>query len=87
LTIIKVAIYQPKNVGHDKVWVLGLFSIATFDFQRFLFMLSMTNNVKLAMHKPFDVNPITKLWRTFTSFRILENKLLKYIKLVELVVV
>ncbi len=47
----------------------------------------MTNNVKLAMHKPFDVNPITKLWRTLTSSRILENKLLEYIKLVELVVV
>jgi hypothetical protein len=52
-----------------------------------LFVLSMTNNVKLAMHKLFDVNPITKLWRTFTFFRILKNRILKYIKLVELVVV
>jgi hypothetical protein len=50
-------------------------------------MLSMTNNVKLAMHKPFDVNPITKLWRTLTSSRILENKLLEYIKLVQPIVV
>jgi hypothetical protein len=47
----------------------------------------MTNNVKLAMQKPFDVNLITKLWRTLTSFQNLENKILEYIKLVELVVV
>jgi hypothetical protein len=47
----------------------------------------MTNNVKLAMQKPFDVNPVTKLWKTLTSFRILKNKILKYIKLVELAIV
>lgn len=50
-------------------------------------MLSMTNNVKLAMQKPYDVNLVIKLWRTFTSFQILENKILKYIKLVELPIV
>jgi hypothetical protein len=61
LAIIKVAFYQFKNVGLDKVWVLGLFSNVIFYLQRFLFVLSMTNNVKLAMHKLFDVNPITKL--------------------------
>jgi hypothetical protein len=47
----------------------------------------MTNNVKLAMQKPFDVNQVTKLWRTLTSFQILENKILEYMKLVELAVV
>jgi hypothetical protein len=50
-------------------------------------MFSMTNNVKLAMQKLFDVNPITKLWRTFTSFQILKNKILEYIELVELAIV
>jgi hypothetical protein len=47
----------------------------------------MTNNVKLAMQKLFDVNPITKLWRTLTSFQILKNKILEYIELVELAIV
>jgi hypothetical protein len=47
----------------------------------------MTNNAKLAMQKPFDLNLVTKLWRTLTSFQILENKILEYMKLVELVVV
>jgi hypothetical protein len=52
-----------------------------------MFVFSMTNNVKLAMQKPFGVNPITKLWKTFTSFLILKNKILRYIKLVELAIV
>jgi len=52
-----------------------------------MFVYNMTNNVKLAMHKPFDVNPITKFYRIFISFQILKNKIPKYIKLVELVIV
>jgi hypothetical protein len=67
--------------------LLVFFKIITFDFQRSLFVFNMTNNVKLAMQKPFDVNLVTKLWRTLTSFQILENKIPEYMKLVELVVV
>ncbi len=52
-----------------------------------MFVFSMTNNVKLAMEKPFDVNPVTKLWKTFTSFLILKNKILEYIKFVQVVIV
>ncbi len=58
-----------------------------FDLQRSLFVFNMTNNAKLAMQKPFEVNPISKLWRTFTSSQILENKIPKYIKFVKLIVV
>ncbi len=47
----------------------------------------MKNNVKLTMQKSFDINLLTKLWRTFLSSQILEQKILEYIKLVELVVV
>ncbi len=39
------------------------------------------------MQKPFDVNPTTKLWKTFISSQFFEVKILKYIKLVELVIV
>ncbi len=58
-----------------------------FDLQRSLFVFNMTNNAKLEMQKPFEVNPISKLWRTFTSSQILENKIPKYIKFVKLIVV
>jgi hypothetical protein len=38
------------------------------------------------MQKSFDINLLTKLWRTFSSSQTLEQKILEYIKLVELVV-
>jgi hypothetical protein len=46
----------------------------------------MKNSVKLAMQKPFDINPLTKLWKTLSSSRILEQKIPNYIRLIELVV-
>jgi hypothetical protein len=46
----------------------------------------MKNNAKLAMQKPFDVNLLTKLWRTHSSSQILEQKIFEYTLLVELVV-
>jgi hypothetical protein len=46
----------------------GLFSIVVLNLQKSMFVFSMTNNVKLAMQKPFTVNPIIKLWKTFTFF-------------------
>ncbi len=55
--------------------LLVFFLIITFDFQISLFVFNMINNVKLAMQKPFDVNLVIKLWRTLTSFQILENKI------------
>ncbi len=39
------------------------------------------------MQKSFDVNPVTKLWRTFISSQFLEVKILKYIKLAKLAIV
>jgi hypothetical protein len=44
----------------DELWVLRLFSTTSFDLQRSLFLITMKNNSKLAMQKPFDVNPLTK---------------------------
>ncbi len=61
LTIIKVALYQLEKVGPNEVWVLGLFFAIALDLQRSLFVITMTKNAKLAMHKPFDVNLLIKL--------------------------
>jgi hypothetical protein len=63
-----------------------LFSSIAFDLQRFLFVFTMKNNAKLIMQKPFDLNPLTKLWKTLSSSQILEHQSPKYIKLIELVV-
>lgn len=86
LVILKVAFCQPKKVGLNEVWVPTLFSSIAFDLQRFLFVFTMKNNAKLIMQKPFDLNPLTKLWKTLSSSQILEHQSPKYIKLIELVV-
>jgi hypothetical protein len=66
-------------VGPNEIWVLA----TAFDLEKSLFVLTMENNAKLAMQKPFDFNPLTKLWRTLLSSQILEHQIPKYIKLVE----
>jgi hypothetical protein len=43
----------------------------------------MKSNFKLVMYKPYDVNLVTKLWRTFSSSLIVEHKIIEYIKLSE----
>jgi hypothetical protein len=84
LAILKVAICQPKKVGFNKVWVLGFFLTIVLDLKTSLFILTMKKNVKLVMQKPFDINLLTELWRTFFSSQILEQKINEYIRLVGL---
>ncbi len=81
LAILKDALCQPKKLGLDELLDLGLFLATAFDLQRSLFVITMKNNSKLVMQKPFDVKPLTKLWITLFSSQILVNKIPKYIKL------
>jgi len=59
-------------------------NVNALDLQKSLFVITTTKNVKLAMHNPFDVNPITKSWKTFISSQILEDKISKHVKQVVL---
>jgi hypothetical protein len=86
LIILKATLCQLKKVKLNDVWVPRQFSATTFNLQIFLFILTIKNNVKLAMQKPFDVNLLIKLRRTHSSSQILEQKILECIKLVELLV-
>jgi hypothetical protein len=61
LEILKTALCQHKKVGPNEVWVPTLFLAIAFDLHRFLFVLTMKNNAKLAMQKPFDLNPLTQI--------------------------
>jgi hypothetical protein len=71
-------------VGFNKVWVLRLFLTIVLDLKTFLFILIMKKNVKLVMQKPFDINSLTKLWKTLSSSQILEQKINEYIRFVGL---
>jgi hypothetical protein len=52
----------------------------------YLCLACIINNVKLAIQKPFDVNRITKLWKTLISNQNLESIILEYITSTKLVV-
>jgi hypothetical protein len=68
--VLKDVFCQPKKLRLDELWVLRLFSTTIFDLQISLFVITMKNNFKLVMRKSFDVNPLTKLQRTFFSSHI-----------------
>jgi len=74
LTILKIFLCQPKKVKPNEVRVPRFFLTTTFELQRFLFVLAMKSDFKLAMQKPFDINPFTKLWKTFSSSKFLNRK-------------
>jgi hypothetical protein len=65
--VIKVVFCHPKKLGSSDVWVLEVLSIASLDIQQYLFKKTMKSNACVAMVKPFDVNPLTHLWRTFST--------------------
>jgi hypothetical protein len=46
--------------------------------------MTMKNQVVVAMQLPFDLNPLTWLWCTISSYKILCHYLLEYLKLVEI---
>jgi hypothetical protein len=73
LTIFKATFCHLKKVKPSEVWIPRLFSTTTFDLQRSLLVFTMKINVKLAMQKPFDINPLTKLWKTFFNLGFLNK--------------
>jgi hypothetical protein len=46
----------------------------------------MKLNVATCMAPPFDINPLTKMWRLVTSFQVFVCSFLKYVKLVEMAI-
>jgi hypothetical protein len=56
---------MPKKcgTGFTKVWIPPVLDSTALDVQRFLFVLTMKNNSKVAMAKPCAYNPLTRLWR------------------------
>ncbi len=71
---------------HDQDIMLGeLFNASDLDCQQGMFMVIMKSNVVACMAPPFNLNPLTKMWRL--SSRVFSFSFPKYVKLVELVMV
>jgi hypothetical protein len=49
-----------------------------------MFKFTMKSNATTCMAPPFDLNPLTKMWRLVTTFRIFFSIFLEYLKLAEL---
>jgi hypothetical protein len=67
--------------------VVGLLDGALLDQQSFFFSITMKNNNHGALHPPLDYNPTTNMWARLVSNVVLVQKLSKFLKLVEIVIV
>jgi hypothetical protein len=54
------------------------------DHQQALFKTTMKSNYTAACAPLYDVNPLTKVWWSISSSRLLQNLILEYIKLAEI---
>jgi hypothetical protein len=54
------------------------------DHQQALFKTTMKSNCTAACAPPYDVNPLTKVWRSISSSRLLQDLISEYIKLPEI---
>ena len=58
-----------------------------FTLRQNMFKMAMKSNSKVAMLPPFDVNPLSHLWRTMNASYLLTLSIVEYVKLVEIAVV
>jgi hypothetical protein len=82
--VIKVALCHPKKLGSSDVWAHEVLSTTSFNIQQSLFKKAMKSNAWVAMVKPFDVNPLTCLWHTFSTSIMLTYSFPNYFKLAKL---
>jgi len=79
----KCLLCAQKN-GPKEVWISLVLDPTTLDMQQSLFVLIMKNNSKGAMVEPHPSNPFISVWRQLTTSQIVVQRMLKYIKLIEL---
>ena len=75
---------KPEVKGIDPVVIPLLLSAHLLDSQQSLFKLSMKSNAANAMREPMDQNPLTLIWRTISTSKVLSSSFLEYLKLSEI---
>ncbi len=76
---------KTHKVNEQEVKVHELLNTSYIDCQHGMFKFTMKSNATSCMVPPFDINPLTCTWHLVTRFQILVFSFLKYVKLVELV--
>lgn len=73
--------------GENKLLVTPLINRDALISQRALFKTCMKSNSRTAMLPPFDVNPLTKIWRVLDSNNNLTQNFGEFLKLAEMALV
>lgn len=73
--------------GEKKMLIKLLIDCDTLMAQQGLFKMCMKSNSCYAVLPPYDVNPLTKVWRVFDSNNNLTQNFKEFLKLVEMGVV
>lgn len=74
------------GVGSDKLLLPPLINRDLLMSQRGLFKMCMKSNARAAMLPPFDLNPLTKVWRVLDGNNSLTKNFSEFIKLAEIAV-
>jgi hypothetical protein len=64
-----------------------ILSPAKLDLQTTLFTQCMKENAARMMKKPFEINPVTRLWRSIDANSFLKHQLSEYITVAEIAIV
>jgi hypothetical protein len=64
-----------------------ILSLACLDMQALLFRLTMKENAHSMIKKPFDINLVTRMWRSIEANSFLRHSLNEYIKVAEIAIV
>lgn len=61
--------------------------MATLDIQASLFKFTMQANAQVMMQKPYEINPVIRMWRLIEGNSLLRQQLSKYMKIAEIAIV
>ena len=73
--------------GVDKEIIPGILDRWSLDSQQGYFKIAMKSNAPAAMEPPYDVNPVTRIWRTISASRVLAHGFPEYLKLAKIALV
>ena len=73
--------------GVDKEIIPGILDRWSLDSQQGYFKIAMKSNAPAAMEPPYDLNPVTQIWRTISASRVLAHGFPEYLKLAEIALV
>lgn len=88
LHIIKKTFDEAKFIGEDgsKMLIPLVFDSSTLEEQPWFTLFMLWNSITV-MEPSFEMNPLTKLWRTFDAKFALAKNFTKYSKLIKIVMI